>query len=362
MDGEVRNRVEEVRKGRGLGAAELARRVGVSRQTIYAIEAGTYVPNTGVTLRLARELEVLVEALFVLESPAAEEREALACEVLSPSAVGKGQAVRAARVWGRLVSVPVSGAPYYLPEADGVMAKVGRGAAMSVLGGEQEWEKRLVVAGCDPGMGLLGKEVEMVVAGASSRLALEWMRAGKVHIAGSHLEDGETGEFNVPYLRREFPGEQFAVVTFACWEEGMVVRAGNPLGVREVSDLTRLRFVNREEGSGSRGLVDRLLREAGVKSGRVAGYERVAYGHLAAAYAVQAGESDCCVATRSAARTFGLDFIALRRERYDFVMKLETLALPGVQAFLEALQRGSLRRKLEVLAGYETGETGVRVV
>ena len=362
MGGEVNNRVEAVRKGRGLGAAELARRVGVSRQTIYAIEAGTYLPNTGVTLRLARELEVSVEELFMLESLAAGEPEALACEVLSATAVSKGQAVRSGRVGGKLVSVPVSGAPYYLPEADGVMAKVGKRAAMSALGGERDWEKRLVVAGCDPGMGLLGGEVEMVVAGASSRLALEWMRAGKVHIAGSHLEDGETGEFNVPYLRREFPGEEFAVVTFACWEEGMVVRAGNPLGVREVGDLARLRFVNREEGSGSRGLVDRLLGEAGVETGRVAGYERVANGHLAAAYAVQAGEADCCVATRSAARTFGLDFVALRRERYDFVMKTETLNLPGVQMFLDALQKGSLRRKLEVLAGYETGETGVRVV
>ena len=358
MQLKVNNRLGEIRRSRGVGAAMLAKKVGVSRQTIYAIEAGSYVPNTGVTLRLARELEVKVEELFVLEGPAGEAAEAMACEVLSATAVCKGQAVRAGLVGGKLVSVPVSGAPYYLPEADGVLA----GAGMVSWGGEREWEKRLVVAGCDPGMGLLGREVEMVVAGASSRLALAWMRAGKVHIAGSHLEDEETGEFNVPYLRREFPGEEFAVVTFACWEEGMVVRAGNPLGVREVSDLTRLRFMNREEGSGSRGLVDRLLGEAGVETGQVAGYEREAYGHLAAAYAVQVGEADCCVATRSAARTFGLDFIALRRERYDFVMKRETLALPGVQMFLEALQRGSLRRKLEVLAGYETGETGVRVV
>lgn len=116
--------------------------------------------------------------------------------------------------------------------------------------------------------------------------------------------------------------------------------------------------MNREKGSGSRGLLDRLLAEAGVPPRKVVGYDRVAYGHLAAAYAVLAGEADCCLATRSAAQAFGLDFVALRSERYDFVMRRQTLEMPAVQGFLDVLQRAALRRKLETLAGYDTAQTG----
>lgn len=101
-----------------------------------------------------------------------------------------------------------------------------------------------------------------------------------------------------------------------------------------------------------------LLREAGLPAARVRGYDKVAAGHLAAAYAVLAGGADCCLATRSAAQIFGLDFIPLRSERYDLVMRRQTLELPAVQALLDVLQRATLRRKLEMLAGYDTTETG----
>ena len=88
------------------------------------------------------------------------------------------------------------------------------------------------------------------------------------------------------------------------------------------------------------------------------GYGRVALGHLPAAYQVLAGEADACVATRAAAQTFALDFIPLHSARYDLVMRKRTADLPSVKAFLDVLQRATLRRKLEVLAGYDTSQTG----
>jgi molybdate-binding protein len=202
--------------------------------------------------------------------------------------------------------------------------------------------------------------VELVSAAASSKLALRWLQEDKVHIAGSHLEDPDSGDFNLPYLRSEFPDEDFAVISFARWEEGFVVAAGNPKGVRKAEDLARkkLRFVNREPGSGSRILLDRLLTEAGVPTEKVTGYERVGYGHLAVAYMVLTGDADCCLATRSAAQSFQLDFVPLQSERYDFVMRRQTLETPAAQAFVDVLQRASLRRRLEVLAGYDTAQTG----
>jgi molybdate-binding protein len=202
--------------------------------------------------------------------------------------------------------------------------------------------------------------VEIVSAAASSKLALTWLSEGKVHIAGSHLEDPKTGEFNLPFIRKQFPGEDFSVVTFAQWEEGLVIAPGNPKHVRKIEDLARksVKFVNREPGSGSRGLLDRLLDAAGMDAQKVQGYDRVAHGHLAAAYCVVSREADVCLATRSAAQTFGLDFIALHSERYDLVMRKRTTDLPAVKAFLDVLQRATLRRKLEVLAGYDTSQTG----
>jgi putative molybdopterin biosynthesis protein len=164
-------------------------------------------------------------------------------------------------------------------------------------------------------------------------------------------------------VRREFPGEDFSVITFARWEEGLVVAAGNPKGIRGVEDLARknVGFVNREPGSGSRALLDKLLEKSGVGADKINGYTRVAQGHLAAAYRVLSGEADCCLATRSAARAFGLDFIPLSSERYDLVMRRATLELPAAKAFLDILQRAALRRKLEVLAGYDTSQTGAQL-
>ena len=261
--------------------------------------------------------------------------------------------------------------PYYMPEADGVIRYPGKKnrADLQVFAKDDGTQKRLVLAGCDPATGLLSRMVEkasgveIVSAAASSQLALQWLVEGKVHIAGSHLEDAKTGEFNLPFLRKHFPDEDFMVVTFASWEEGLVVASGNAKDIRGIEDLGRkkMRFANREAGSGSRGLLDKLLAGAGMKAADVHGYERVAYGHLAAAYCVVSGEADVCLATRSAAQTFGLDFVALHRERYDLVMRRTTGELAVVKAFLDVLQRSALRRKLEVLAGYDTSHTGARV-
>jgi len=368
----IENRLGQVRKSRGIGASDLARRVNVSRQTVYAIEAGTFVPNTEVALHLAQELEVSVDELFSLSPGSQKSTEALTAEVLSASAPANGQPVRICQVGSRWVSVPVSATPYYLPEADGIIKRSKRingRADVLVFAKEEASQRRLVLAGCDPASSLLSHMVErisgieIVSAAASSRLALAWLKQGKVHIAGSHLEDPKTGEFNMPFIRRDFPDEEIVVVTFARWEEGLVVPRGNPKGVQKPEDLVRkgVRFVNREPGSGSRALLDKLLERAGVAASRVQGHDRVAFGHLAAAYCIVAGEADVCLATRSAAQTFGLDFVPLHNARYDLVMRKRTADLPSVKAFLDVLQRATLRRKLEVLAGYDTSQTGAQV-
>lgn len=327
------------------------------------------MPNTEVALHLARELEVTVDELFSLHTDEQPSPESLTAELLSASVPAKGQPVRICQIGSRWVSVPVSATPYYMPEADGIVKQCGKNdgrADLIVFAKEEAAQKRLVLAGCDPASGLLSRMVErasgieIVSAAASSKLALTWLKQGKVHIAGSHLEDPKTGEFNLPFIRREFAGEDLSVVTFARWEEGLVVAPGNPKRLRGVEDLARrnVRFANREPGSGSRALLDKLMEKSGMDARSVQGYDRVAYGHLAAAYCVVSRECDACLATRSAAKAFGLDFIPLHSARYDLVMRRRTADLPAAKAFLDVLHRSTLRRKLEVLAGYDTSQTG----
>jgi molybdate-binding protein len=267
----------------------------------------------------------------------------------------------------RLIAVPATPQPAFLPQADGIVGRVRRGkTGVTVLAPQSREVERLVVAGCDPAIGLAvslmerSAAVEVLPVAASSRLALEWLHSGKIHIAGAHLRDNASGEFNLPVLKREYPRDDLAVVTFAHWEAGLVCAPGNPKRLRGVEDLARrsVRFVNREAGSGSRALLDRLLAQSGVPASKVRGYDRVALGHLAAAHAVFTGSADVCLATRSAARAFALDFVPLERERYDLIVRREMLRHPGVSVFLDVLQRASLRRLLEHHAGYDVAATG----
>lgn len=355
--------MQAIRLGRGIAAADLAARAGISRQTIYAIENGSYVPNTEVSLRLARALSVTVEELFTLpEEPTAASEETRA-DLLNATASSPGEPVRLCRVGARQVSIPVPAIPYFLPDADGVLSSANRVALFTQAAPPA---RQLVMAGCDPALGLLVRlaaqleDVDIVPAAASSHLALTWLQQGKVHAAGSHLRDSTSGDFNLPYLRRHFPREDFAVINFARWEEGFVVAPGNPRNIRRPEDLARRgqRFVNRETGSGSRALLDRLLKKAGVDTAQVKGYEREERGHLAAAYRVATGDADCCLATASAARAYQLGFVPLEDERYDLVLRRETLELASMVRVLDLLQRAALRRKLETLAGYGTAQTG----
>ena len=187
-----------------------------------------------------------------------------------------------------------------------------------------------------------------------------------MHIAGSHLEDPKTGEFNLPFIRKEFPDEDFSVVTFARWEEGLVVAPANPKGIREDrgSGAQNVRFVNREPGSGSRALLDKLPR-AKPASMRRAGPRATIASPTAIWRRPTAwcrGDADVCLATRSAAQTFGLGFHSAAQRTLRPGDAQRALALPAVKAFLDVLQRATLRRKLEVLAGYDTSETGVQLV
>lgn len=375
---EIENHLGALRQKRGISAAQLARTVGVTRQTVYAMEAGSYVPNTAVALRLAQALEVKVEDLFTL--PRAEPTGLRSEEVMllpGSETLHPGQPVQLCRVNKRLVASPPSPVPWYFPVSDAVVAsasapgklpKNGR-TDVQVFDAADDFRNRILIAGCDPGISVLAHHlhsasVELVLAHRNSSQSLQLLKDGCVHIAGTHLRDESSGESNLPEISRMFPRNAVAVITFAVWEEGIVTAAGNPKNIKAMEDLARrdVTIVNREKGAGSRALLDTHLKRLKIDPKLVRGYDRIAPGHLQAAWQVQSGQADGCIATRAASRVFGLGFIPLVSERYDLAIRRQHLDLPGIQALLDTLNRSQYRRELESLGGYDTRAAGQRVL
>ncbi|MBI2680054.1 MAG: helix-turn-helix domain-containing protein [Candidatus Solibacter usitatus] len=366
----VVNHLAALRLKRGLSAADLAAGAGITRQTVYAVEAGNYVPNTLVALRLAQTLGVAVEDLFLLEQPERTPARRQEVELLPGDAESRpGQPVQLCRVNRRLLAVAASPISWRLPAADAVMTEPSAGkAAVQTLLEEDGLRNRLLVAGCDPGISVLAKHlrlagVEVIAANRNSSQALDLLRRGLVHVAGTHLRDEASGESNLPAVGKLFPRGSAAVVSLALWEEGLLVARGNPKHIHGVEDLARkgITLINREPGAGSRILLDRALGRLGIDARHVAGYDQLAHGHLPAAWRVRNGDGDCCVATRTVARAAGLDFIPLASERYDLVMRKRQLSLPAIQQLLETLNRSAFRRELEELGGYDASQAGARL-
>ena len=361
-------RLALIRKQQGIAASELARLVGVKRQTIYAIEDGSYVPNTTIALRLARALDTTVEALFDFELSGDVTTESVRANLLSnrSGSITNGQLVRLCQVNDHLIAVPSLPSSTYLPLMDGVIQETS-GSTVSVNSfiPLTKYKTRLLLAGCDPALSLLNELLspsgfEIITVGASSEQSVHWLQKELVHAAGSHLLDDASGAYNLPFVRRLFPSQSVRLLTFATWEQGLVVQRGNPKTINSIADLNRpgVKIINREEGSGSRRMLDAGLETAGLTWRHVRGYKKLAYGHLEAAQIVARGEVDCCIATRSAALCYGLAFVPLAVERFDLVIPEETLDLPVGMALAQTLNSGAFQKKLGLVAGYETHDTG----
>jgi molybdate-binding protein/DNA-binding XRE family transcriptional regulator len=371
---EVINNLARYRQKRGFSVIELAKKIEVCRQTIHCAEIGTYVPSTTIALRLARVLDVKVEDLFQIvdsaEKPAVVETAEL---IPSDIEAHPGLPVQVCPVDNRLVAMLPTPEVWGLPPADAVLLETGTHdgkAKIQIFNDEEKlFGKRLLIAGSDPGISVLlrhlqRKGVEAVAVCRNSTQALELLKQSLVHAAGSHLKDGETGEYNLPAIKQQFPQGTVAVMSYVFWETGMVTARDNPKGIKGIEDLARkdVTIVNHEPGSETRMMLDSRLNKLGVSARNVNGYETVAPGHLPAAWRVKTGAADCCLAVKTAACVFGLDFIMLERERYDLVIRESSMNHPGIKVLLDVLGRAAFRRELEGLGGYDAHIAGDRLI
>ncbi len=146
-------------------------------------------------------------------------------------------------------------------------------------------------------------------------------------------------------------------------DQGLIVAAGNPLGLKGIEDLTRagVRYVNRQRGAGTRVLLDHELRRRGISPGAIDGYAREEPTHLAVAAAVAAGRGDAGLGIMAAARAFGLDFLPVTREPYDLVVTAAEADSPRLDPLWALLRSGRFRAAVEELGGYGTEEMGRRI-
>jgi putative molybdopterin biosynthesis protein len=184
---------------------------------------------------------------------------------------------------------------------------------------------------------------------------------GKITMAAAHLWDAETDTYNYPFIRRLLPGLPAGVLRLAGRTQGFYVKAGNPSGIRDWKDLTRpeLTMVNREQGCGTRILLDQKLAGFGIDRETIRGYNRESTSHLACAGIVARGGADlACGCEAAAADMAGVDFIPLQLEWYDFVFRLADRQTPAVKAVLAYVDSGEFRRDLEILGAYDLSRTG----
>jgi molybdate-binding protein len=195
---------------------------------------------------------------------------------------------------------------------------------------------------------------ELVIVYENSSRSLELLQDKVVHVAGTHLADEVAGKTDLSAITKMFGRNAVAVISYAVWQEGLVVAQGNPKKILSISDLARrdVCIANRELGAGCRRLLDELLQKHGIASSRVKGYEQVTVGHLPAARMVRSGEADCCISTEAVARALGLDFIPFMQKPYHLVIRRSQLKQPPIQALIDTLGHSSFRRAVESCTGY----------
>jgi putative molybdopterin biosynthesis protein len=180
------------------------------------------------------------------------------------------------------------------------------------------------------------------------------------HLAGSHLLDPESGDFNLAYIKQYLPGVATRLIAFVRRDQGLIVKKGNPLKINQVADITRkdIRFINRQRGSGTRVLLDYHLKIDGLATESIRGYDEEEYTHLGVAAAISSGRADTGLGIPAAALALNLDFIPLFTERYDLVVPYQYVHSVLLEPFFDVISGSEFKKSVSALPGYDVTEMG----
>jgi putative molybdopterin biosynthesis protein len=288
--------------------------------------------------------------------------------------------VKLGSVSGNLIATPVTrgaGALMSLVRADGIIRvpaesegiAAGHAVTVELLRAAREIENTIVCIGShDNALDVLGNylrkkhpEYSLSSAHVGSMGGLLALKRGEAHLAGTHLLDEETGEYNTSYIRKILPDTRTILVNLVHRTQGFIVPRGNPKGIHGFDDLIRkdVVFVNRQAGAGTRLLTDLHLKKLRIDPGAVNGYDHEEFTHMAVAAAVLSGAADTGLAVLSAAQALDLDFVPVAQERYDLAITRDCYDTPMMRALLGIIGgEQAFREQIIRMGGYDVSEMG----
>jgi putative molybdopterin biosynthesis protein len=283
------------------------------------------------------------------------------------------------RVGAKLIAVPLArgaGVITTMVHADGLLRipslveglNAGEDAEVELLRPIEDIENTILCTGShDLAIGVLEDqlklghpELKIAATNVGSLGGLLALERGETHIAGTHLLDPESGAYNVPDIRKTIPRVPLVLVHLAQREQGILVARGNPKSLGTLKDLVRLdiRFVNRQQGSGTRVLLDHELKKLGLDRASIAGYEREEFTHMAVGVAVASGLADAGLGVRAAASALGLDFILVASEQYDLVIGRQFFESARGELLMNVIRSDGFKRAVAALGGYDSDRAG----
>jgi putative molybdopterin biosynthesis protein len=287
--------------------------------------------------------------------------------------------VNIGRVGDRTIATPLpraAGSITTLTRAEGILRipALSEGVTQNeemeaeLLVGEEEIFNTVVVIGShDITIDILadeirrcGHNIRISSGNVGSLGGLMALRKGTCHVAGSHLLDTETGEYNIAYVKRYLKEVSVSIFHLVLRDQGLIVARGNPKGIGGINDLKRddIAFVNRQAGSGTRVLFDYKLEQLGVIPERIKGYGHEEFTHMAVAVDVLSGAADCGLGIFAAARALDLDFIPIEKEQYDLIIPSSMLDNRNIRAILATIGSKRFRERVTALGGYDPSKSG----
>ncbi|HEY2838167.1 MAG TPA: substrate-binding domain-containing protein [Pirellulales bacterium] len=344
----MKNRVKSLRLARGWSQDELARRSVVSRSGISAIEIDRLVPSAEAALAIARALGCRFEEVFYFEGGEPADMVWAAVPAKTPCRYWL------ANVAGRRIVYSSAALGDHVLPHDGIFDGVHLKPTKSPES-EDEEARTLVIASCDPAIGLLASElarvrrIRLLVLSLSSRAALAALGKGLIHVAGVHFAGaGKAG--NNAQVRSQL-GLDYQLLRAAEWQAGLAFDPQRRLSSVRGALQTKLRWVGRETGSAARQCLDEVLGDRQPP-------RHLAQSHRGVAEAIRAGFADAGVCVQLVSEQAGLNFLRIRKEPYDLCFAIAEMHDPRIQALVEVVQSSTYRRMLAELPGYTSAEAG----
>ncbi|HMZ43006.1 MAG TPA: molybdopterin biosynthesis protein [Anaerolineales bacterium] len=336
----------------------------------------------GYPVSAALTVDIFVEALIAkwLGRPPMElptETATLTRKLVSPAGDDDFVRVAVGQVGDKLLAAPLSrgaGVITSLVQADGLALipsgvqgmEAGEPVKVHLYRSKAQIEKTIFCIGShDMTLDLLAQflaehDRRLASANVGSQGGLVALRRGEAHMAGSHLLDPSDGSYNIAYIRQYMPNIPVKVVSLVGRDQGVIVKKGNPKGIKSLGDLTshEVQFVNRQRGAGTRVLLDYHLNLMGMSSESISGYTQEEYTHLGVAAAVASGRADCGLGIAAAAQALELDFVPLFQERYDLVMPKVFAESELLAPLFDLLTDPVFRNSVSKLTGYDVNVMG----